>query len=252
VGVTLKNRRIENTVVVRDHETVVIGGLISDDYTDVVSKVPFLGDIPVIGWFFKTTVEVVNKKNLLVFLTPHIVRSASDLERETIRKREEFAEETGESLRLSDSVRAEEEERRQRAEAEGVRYEPEEAANPVRTALLRHEARYPLERMREIEQEQREERERAAAGAQAAEPTAQYFVQAAIYGDEAAAMQTLTELVDAGYDGSLISGETDGVVLFEIRLGPYPTLEEAQRAGGLVRRSHGLAPAVMIGAPEEP
>jgi general secretion pathway protein D len=252
VGVTLKNRRIENTVVVRDHETVVIGGLISDDYTDVVSKVPFLGDIPVLGWLFKTTLQVVNKKNLLVFLTPHIVRSPEDLERETIRKREEFAEEAGESLRLTESMRAEEEERRQRAEAEGVPYEPEGEANPVRTALLRHEARYPLERMREIEREEREERERAAAGALTAEPTPQYYVQAAIYGNEAAAMQTLTELVDAGYDGSLISGQTDGVVLFEVRLGPYPTLEEAQRAGGLVRRSYGLAPAVMIGAPEEP
>jgi type II secretory pathway component GspD/PulD (secretin) len=252
VGVTLKNRQIENTVVVSDRETVVIGGLIADAYEDSVNKVPFLGDLPIFGWLFKTTKRTSVKKNLLVFLTPHIVRSAEDLERETIRKREEFGEHAGEGLRLSDALRAEEEERRLRAEAEGVPYQPESGPNPVRTAVLQHEARYPLERMREIEQQQREERERAAAEARAGERAPEYFVQAAIYGDESAAMQTLTELVDAGYDGNLISGQTDEVVLFEIRLGPYQTLEEAQRAGEIVRRSHGLAPAVMIGAPEEP
>ena len=62
-------------MVVADGETVVIGGILTDDYTDNVTKVPFLGDIPVLGWAFKTTSRSLTKKNLLVFLTPHIVRS---------------------------------------------------------------------------------------------------------------------------------------------------------------------------------
>ena len=50
VGVALSNRRVENTVVVRDGETVVIGGLLSDTLNDTVTKVPWLGDIPILGW----------------------------------------------------------------------------------------------------------------------------------------------------------------------------------------------------------
>jgi general secretion pathway protein D len=55
VGLPLSNRRIENTVIVADGETVVIGGLIGDNEQHTVSKVPWLGDIPVLGWAFKTT-----------------------------------------------------------------------------------------------------------------------------------------------------------------------------------------------------
>ena len=88
VGVPLSSRRIENTVVVADGETIVIGGMLSDSYKDNVTKVPWLGDIPVLGWLFKTTTRSLKKTNLLVFLTPHIVRSTDDLEYQTIRKRE--------------------------------------------------------------------------------------------------------------------------------------------------------------------
>jgi len=90
VGPALSNRRIENSVVVKDGETVVIGGLISDDYTDTVTKVPWLGDIPVLGWLFKSTSTQLTKRNLLVFLTPRVIRSADDLEKTSIVKREEF------------------------------------------------------------------------------------------------------------------------------------------------------------------
>ncbi len=120
----------------------------------------------------------------------------------------------------------------------------------MRTSILAHGARYPLERMLEIEGEQRAARERAESDAAAGRREPRYYVQAAVYGDEAAAIRALTELVDAGYDGNLISGEVGGSVLYEVRLGPYRSLDEAQRVGGIIRRSHGLAPSVMV-APEE-
>ena len=83
VGVALSNRTIQNVVVVKDGETVVIGGLISDDYEDSESKVPWLGDIPILGWLFKTTTRSVAKQNLLVFLTPH-AKSSSVFTREML------------------------------------------------------------------------------------------------------------------------------------------------------------------------
>jgi general secretion pathway protein D len=250
VGVPLSNRRVENTVVVADGETIVIGGMLSDDYSDTITKVPWLGDIPVLGWFFKTTKRSLTKINLLVFLTPHIVRSTDDLEYQTIRKREEFTRSAGLSDQRLDEIRAREKERQVEAEARGEPYYPEPTRNPVRASILAHGARYPLERMSEIEGAQYAERERAESEAAAVRNGPSYYVQAAVTGDEAAAIRTLTELVDAGYDGDLISGEVGGSVLYEVRLGPYPSIDEAQSVGDIVRRSHGLAPSVMV-SPEE-
>jgi hypothetical protein len=120
--------------------------------------------------------------------------------------------------------------------------------------LLEQEARYPLERMHEIEQQKSEARARALA--EAGRPGERYFVQAPVLGDENAAMQLLTELVDAGFDGTLVSNQTgSGVVLYEIRLGPFDTLEEAQKVGTVVQSAHGLTSSVLVepgfGEPEE-
>ncbi len=254
VGVPLSTRNIENTVVVSDGETIVVGGLISDNYADIVSKVPWFGDIPILGWLFKTTTKTLTKTNLLVFLTPHIIRNPQDLELETIRKREEFTESAGVEIGRIEEVRAHEAERKAEAEAAGEEYKPERSANPVRTAVLNHQARYPLERMRDIEQAQRDEqqRETAEAATQAARAAPRYFLQAAIYSDPDAAVSKLTELVDAGYDGNLVSGEVDGAVLYQVQLGPFENVEEAERVGMALRRSHGLEPSVMLAPPEEP
>jgi general secretion pathway protein D len=74
------NKRSANTVVVTpDGETVVIGGLISNDKSTSESKVPILGDIPVLGNLFKFTNKANEKTDLLMFITPHIVRMPSQL-----------------------------------------------------------------------------------------------------------------------------------------------------------------------------
>jgi general secretion pathway protein D len=249
VGVALSNRRVENTVVVADGETVVIGGLIGDANQDTVTKVPWLGDIPVLGWLFKSTSSSVVKQNLLVFLTPRIVRTAADLEHETIRKREEFRERSGEALELSEEQVQMEAERLAEAQAAGMPYVPDDYGNPVRRSIAGHAARYPLERMREIERQRLEERAEEEARRQAALRAPQYYLQAAIFGDAEAAAALLTDLIDAGHDGTLISEEKPGGVLYEIHLGPYESFDEARRMGGVVRRSHGLSPAVIVVEP---
>ena len=76
-------RSIDTTVVVNDGQNIVLGGLIRDDVNDVESKVPFLGDIPLLGWLFKSTTKQKQKTNLLVFLTPHIIRTAGDVDKIT-------------------------------------------------------------------------------------------------------------------------------------------------------------------------
>ncbi|MEW6068218.1 MAG: type II secretion system secretin GspD [Nitrospirota bacterium] len=91
VGPSTTKRSTETSVVVKDNQTVVIGGLMEEKEQETITKVPLLGDIPLLGWLFKyKSVEKV-KTNLLVFLTPHIIKDAVQLSRLTEDKKIEFA-----------------------------------------------------------------------------------------------------------------------------------------------------------------
>ncbi len=68
-------RSVETTIITRDGETIVIGGLIYDSDSNVLYKVPLLGDIPLLGWFFKKKVSSRSRIELLIFVTPKIVAS---------------------------------------------------------------------------------------------------------------------------------------------------------------------------------
>ncbi len=79
VGPTTTKRSMETTTIAQDQQTLVIGGLVRDNITLSEQKIPWLGDIPWIGWLFKTQSRATEKLNLLVFLTPHVVRDQSDM-----------------------------------------------------------------------------------------------------------------------------------------------------------------------------
>ena len=76
--VVTSKRTIETTILAEDRQTIVLGGLIQDDMNESVSKVPFFGDIPLLGNLFKTRSKSKGKTNLLVFLRPTIIRSKED------------------------------------------------------------------------------------------------------------------------------------------------------------------------------
>ncbi len=78
-GPTLTKRVIRNTVLAQSKKTIILGGLIDTQVTRTEIKVPLLGDIPVLGWLFKTKTTSEKKKNLLVFITPTIVKNADDI-----------------------------------------------------------------------------------------------------------------------------------------------------------------------------
>jgi general secretion pathway protein D len=84
VGPSTSKRSADTTVVVKDRQTMVIGGLIRDNVTTSTSKVPLLGDIPILGWLFKFKTTKVEKTNLMIFITPYIIKTeveAGDLTR---------------------------------------------------------------------------------------------------------------------------------------------------------------------------
>jgi len=246
VGVPLSSRKIENNVVVSDGETVVIGGLLDNNQQNTENKVPWLGDIPFLGWAFKSTTDTLQKINLLVFLTPHIVRNESDLEQQSIRKREEFQRESAQAIDQTKDEIEQEEARREEAEAKGVPYEPPKyTGNAIRDELAQLTTRYPLARMGEIEAQQAAERERREREETETEQGPKWGVLAAIFRSESAARSQLTELVDAGYDGTLLSSQQGGAVFYELRLGPYDTSEQANHTAEAVRRGYGLSPTVI-------
>ena len=73
MGPATSKRSVKTTVVARDQQTVVIGGLMADRISENVTKVPILGDIPVLGFFFRSTVKEVKKSNIIIAITPYVV-----------------------------------------------------------------------------------------------------------------------------------------------------------------------------------
>jgi general secretion pathway protein D len=67
------NRRAGTTLIVKDDQTIVLGGIISDQDRRDVQKIPILGDIPLLGQLFRSTTRTKSRTELVVFITPHIV-----------------------------------------------------------------------------------------------------------------------------------------------------------------------------------
>ena len=71
-------RKVTTEVTVWDGQTVVLGGLMSDDVQKVQDKVPILGDIPLLGRAFRSNVDQHLKTNLVIFVTAHLINPAGD------------------------------------------------------------------------------------------------------------------------------------------------------------------------------
>ena len=83
-ALAIDTTQADTTVLVKDGKTIVLAGLIKDTYSDIVAKVPVLGDVPILGIFFRNMVKTKIKKEIIVFITPHILndkRIEDDLDR---------------------------------------------------------------------------------------------------------------------------------------------------------------------------
>ena len=77
---SIDTRNIQTQVLVKDGQTVVLGGIMETERRDSVKKVPGLGDVPVVGNLFKTKSKINNRDELLIFVTPKILREGSTIE----------------------------------------------------------------------------------------------------------------------------------------------------------------------------
>src|SRR6185312_6418213 len=92
-SVVTTKRNIKTNVVLNSGDTLVLGGLMQDRDTDTVKKVPLLGDIPILGWLFKSQSKTKQKSNIVVLITPRILRSQADADKildEKINERIDF------------------------------------------------------------------------------------------------------------------------------------------------------------------
>jgi general secretion pathway protein D len=98
LGPSTSERTAKTIVVAKDQQTILIGGLMSDKVINTVQKVPLLGDIPILGFFFRDTTRHVVKTNLIIALTPYVIADQSDLRRvleKKMKERREFVERFG-------------------------------------------------------------------------------------------------------------------------------------------------------------
>jgi general secretion pathway protein D len=96
VGPTTTKRSAKTSVLVQNGDTVVLGGMMQDTFNVLERQIPLLGDIPLLGNLFKFKSVTRQKTNLLIFLTPHIIREPKDIAQRTTyhqRKMDEFIEE---------------------------------------------------------------------------------------------------------------------------------------------------------------
>ncbi len=87
---TTLTRQAETTVLIKDGNTVVIGGLIDETLSQGTYRVPCLGNIPVFGWLFKSTGRSGDRTNLFVFLTPHIIENSLEAQQVYEEKKEQI------------------------------------------------------------------------------------------------------------------------------------------------------------------
>jgi general secretion pathway protein D len=95
LGPATNKRTLKTVAVVRDQQPVVLGGIMKDSISESVTKIPILGDIPILGYLFKTRHKETVKQMLLIILTPYIINDPSDLQRifeRKTRERREFIE----------------------------------------------------------------------------------------------------------------------------------------------------------------
>ena len=90
--IVTSKRTIETVILVEDRQTIVLGGLIQNDFTDTDKRVPLLGNIPLLGRLFRSSTKSRTKRNLLIFLRPTIIRTKEDADTITDEKYQDIWE----------------------------------------------------------------------------------------------------------------------------------------------------------------
>jgi general secretion pathway protein D len=89
-GATIRQSALDTSVVIPDGKTGIIGGLIRAQVSHTRNQIPVLGDLPLFGWLFRSKGNSRIKQNLVILLSPHVIRQPGDLERVSKYRMEQF------------------------------------------------------------------------------------------------------------------------------------------------------------------
>lgn len=202
---TLK-RNVDTTIMVKDGNTVVIGGLIDDTFAQTEEKVPCLGDLPGLGWLFKTRARENEKSNLYVFITPKVIQNPDEATVVSQTKKEQIDELAETQIKLYRG-------------AGSVPADPP-ALDPIETQTLLNQNEPPAAGLPLATLE-------IPAGHAAGDG---FFIQVQSLADEQTALQAARHFETIGYPIQIVPSEINGKIWYRLRTGTFPELAGAESA----------------------
>ena len=210
---TLK-RTVETTVMVKDSSTVVIGGLIDDTLVQTEYKVPCLGDIPGLGWLFKTQSQGSEKSNLYIFITPKVIQDPAEASTVSHSKRGEIDQKREMQIKL---YNGEQDETQKLPVDPGPQDEPAPGAvidGPAGTGTSNHVMQImPF-----------------AAGSASSSEAGGYLVQVQSFSDQLSAIESVERLKEMGHQAHIAETDVDGKIWYRVQIGGFPDRVAAQTA----------------------
>ncbi len=224
---TLK-RTVDTTVMVKDSSTVVIGGLIDDNFSQTEYKVPCLGDIPGVGWLFKTRSKGNEKSNLFIFITPKVIQNPDEATRVYQSKKETIEQVREMQIKLYRGG------------------EDPMVTPPVETGPLNDSG--PESRINDQNATGSASREavRPAEGESVGRAApGGYLLQVQSLADEMSAIQAVARLKQMGHAAYIAATDVDGKIWYRIQIGGFPDRAAAQITRDALS-GQGLADTLII------
>jgi general secretion pathway protein D len=215
---TLK-RTVETTVMVKDSSTVVIGGLIDDNFSQTEYKVPCLGDVPGLGWLFKSRAKGNEKSNLFIFITPKVIQSPDEASTILESKKNKMDEMREMQIKLYQGESKDEDPTAvppadSKPLTEGAPESRLEDTEATETASG--------DRVMQISPETLESPSSAETGG--------YWIQVQSFSDELKALQSAARLNRMGHQAQVAETDVDGKIWYRVQIGGFADRAAAQKA----------------------
>jgi len=210
---TLK-RTVETTVIVRDSSTVVIGGLIDDNFSQTEYKVPCLGDIPGLGWLFKTRSKGNEKSNLFIFITPRVIQSPEEASTIFESKQNTINEMREMQIKMYNG---------DPEDASTLPVDTDPQDEPVPGAVMDGpDVTGTSDSVLQIKP--------SAASSVGNRPAAGYHLQVQSFSDQLSAIESVERLKQMGHQAHIAETDVDGKIWYRVQIGGFPDRVAAQMA----------------------
>jgi general secretion pathway protein D len=199
--------------MVRDSGTVVIGGLIDDNFSQTEYKVPCLGDIPGLGWLFKTRAKGNEKSNLFIFITPKVIQNPGEASTIFESKKNQIDEMREMQIKLYNG---------DQDETLSLPIETDPRNEPVPESMINDTGKSGTANSDPI-------MSITPSAAESADSTASgYHLQVQSFSDQMSAMESVARLKQMGHQAHIAETDVDGKIWYRVQIGGFPDRVAAQ------------------------